>query len=140
MKNCFSFLWSEEIVVIGYDLVSFLHNFVENISVLKNAMFYIIMYIYINMIFLIDWQWIWFQNYFEDIKARKSSSMSIWMKIRKILLFSKSFSVSISFTISIQNHQRNPNKEKTHTLFVNSCNIFPVIYLIEHSTLILIVT
>ena len=47
------------------------------------------------MIFLIDWQWIWFKNYFEDIKSRKSSS--ILMKIRKMLLFSESFSVSISF-------------------------------------------
>ena len=29
-----SFLWSEEIIVIGYNLLSFLYNFMENISVL----------------------------------------------------------------------------------------------------------
>ena len=33
-KNCISLLWSEEIIVIGYNLVSFLPNFMENISVL----------------------------------------------------------------------------------------------------------
>jgi len=27
LKNCITFLWSEEIIVIGYNLVSFLHNF-----------------------------------------------------------------------------------------------------------------
>ena len=37
------------------------------------------------MIFLNDWQWIWFKNYFEDIKSRKSSSIYL------------SFSVFISF-------------------------------------------
>ena len=38
----FEVYWSEEIIVIGYNLVSFLHNFKQNISVLKNAMFYLI--------------------------------------------------------------------------------------------------
>ena len=32
LKNCISFLWYEEIIVIGYNLVSFLNNFRENIS------------------------------------------------------------------------------------------------------------
>ena len=54
-------------------------------------------------------------NYFEDIKSRKSSS--ILMKIRNILLFSKSFSVSTSFTISIENHPCYQNKENTNKLF-----------------------
>ena len=73
------------------------------------------------MIFLIDWQWIWFKNYFEDIKSRKASR--ILMNIRKMLLFSKSFSVFISFWlwVSIENHPCYPNKEKTYTLFVYSC-------------------
>ena len=35
------------------------------------------------MTFLIDWQWIWFKNYFKDNKFRKSSS--ILMKIHKML-------------------------------------------------------
>ena len=52
-----------------------------------NATFFSIMNIYINMIFLIDWHWIWFENYFKDIKSRKSSS--ILMKIRKMLIIGK---------------------------------------------------
>ena len=36
------------------------------------------------------------------------------------------FSVSISFSISIENHPCYPNKEKTNELFVYSCNIFPL--------------
>ena len=35
LKNCISFLWSEDILVIGYNMVSFLHNFMENMSVLS---------------------------------------------------------------------------------------------------------
>ena len=35
------------------------------------------------------------------------------MKIRKMLLFSKAFSVSISFSVSIKNHPCNGTKEKT---------------------------
>ena len=63
------------------------------------------------MIFLIDWQWIWFKNYFKDIKSRISSRIA--RKIRKFLLFSKSFSVSI------ENHPCYPNKEKRiHFLFI----------------------
>ena len=54
------------------------------------------------------------------------------MKIRKMLLFSKSFSVSILFSVSIENHPCYPNKEKMYTLFVYSCNIFPVIDPNEH--------
>ena len=55
MKNCISFLWSEEIIVIGYNSVSFLHNFMENISVLTkcNVLFNNKTF-NINMIFLID--------------------------------------------------------------------------------------
>jgi len=30
-------VWSGEIIVIGYNLVSFLHNFMENISVLTKC-------------------------------------------------------------------------------------------------------
>ena len=37
LKKCISFLWSEEIIVIGYNLVSFLHNFMKNISVLTKC-------------------------------------------------------------------------------------------------------
>jgi len=41
-SDCIQFLWSGEIIVIGYNLVSFLHNFMEKISVLTkcNALFY----------------------------------------------------------------------------------------------------
>ena len=46
------------------------------------------------------------------------------MKIREMLL---SFLVSMSFTVSIENHPCYPNKEKTYKLFVYSCKIFPVI-------------
>ena len=60
------------------------------------------------------------------------------MKTRKMLIFSKStstfcgLSVSISFSLSIENHPCYPNKEKTYNLFVYSCNIFPVIDPNEH--------
>ena len=48
-------LWAEEIIVIGYNLVSFLHNFMENLLSEQNAMHYLIMKTYkINMMFLID--------------------------------------------------------------------------------------
>ena len=33
LKNCVSFLWFEEIIVIRYNLVNFLYNCMENISV-----------------------------------------------------------------------------------------------------------
>ena len=56
------------------------------------------------------------KNYFENIKSRKSSSML--MKIRKMLLFSKLFSVSISFSASIKNHPCYPNKEKSYIIFL----------------------
>ena len=95
---------------------SFLHNYIENICVLIkfNVLF--------NNKHLIL---IWSKNYFEDIKSRKSSI--ILMKIRENLLFFKSFSVSITFLASIENHLCYPNKEKTYKLFVYSCNMFPVI-------------
>ena len=35
-ENCISFLWSEEIIVIGYKL-SFLRNFMENSSILTKC-------------------------------------------------------------------------------------------------------
>ena len=35
--------------------------------------------------------------------------------------------VSMSFSVSIENHPCYPNKEKTYTLFIYICNIFPVI-------------
>ena len=65
------------------------------------------------MIFLIDRQGIWFKNYFEDIKSRKSS--------RILIKNCKMFSVSIKI------HPCYPNKEKMCKLFVYNCNIFPVI-------------
>ena len=34
-SNCISLLWTEVIIVIGYNLVRILHNFMENISVNK---------------------------------------------------------------------------------------------------------
>ena len=43
LKNRIQFLCSEEIIVIGYYLVSFLHNCMENISVVTKYMFYLIM-------------------------------------------------------------------------------------------------
>ena len=46
---------------------------------------------------------------------------SILMKIRNILLLSKSFLVSISFSVAIENHPCHQNKEKTYKLFVYSC-------------------
>ena len=36
LKNCISFSWSEEIIVIGYNLISFLHSFMENTSDFQN--------------------------------------------------------------------------------------------------------
>ena len=48
------------------------------------------------------------------------------MKIRKILLFLKSFSVSISFSLSIENHPCYPNKERTYTLFFLNIIYFPL--------------
>ena len=48
------------------------------------------------------------------------------MKIRKMLLFLKSFSVSISFSLSIENHPCYPNKEKTYTLFFINIIYFPL--------------
>ena len=32
-EKLFSFLWSEEIKVIGYNLVSFIHNLMDNIPI-----------------------------------------------------------------------------------------------------------
>ena len=49
------------------------------------------------------------------------------MKFRKMLLFSLSFSVFISFSVSIENHPTYPNKEKKDNIFVYRSNIFPVI-------------
>ena len=49
-------------------------------------------------------------NYFEDIKSRKSPSILI--KICQMLLFSKSFSVFISFSVLIKNPPCYPNTEK----------------------------
>ena len=37
LKNCILFLWSEEIIVIIYNLVSFAHKSTENISVLTKC-------------------------------------------------------------------------------------------------------
>ena len=80
-----------------------------------------------------------YKNYVKNIKSRKSPS--IFMKIRKMLLFSKSFSVSISFLVSIKNHLCYPNKEKTYELFVYSFTMFPVIDPSEHiKNYIIIVT
>lgn len=42
-EKLYFILWSEEIIVIGYNLVSSLRNFMKNISVLtKCTMFYLI--------------------------------------------------------------------------------------------------
>ena len=78
----------------------------------------------IKRIFLIDWQGIWFKNYFEAIKSRKSAR--ILMKISKMLLFSKSFSVSTSFSVSSKNHPCYPNKEKTYKLLSIAVVYFPL--------------
>ena len=48
------------------------------------------------------------------------------MKIRKMLLFSKSFSVSILFSVSIENHPCYPNKEKMYTLLFIAVICFPL--------------
>ena len=55
-ENCISFSWSEEIIVIGYNVVSFLHSFMENISDLTecNALFNNEHLILIWFFFLID--------------------------------------------------------------------------------------
>ena len=54
-ENCISFLWSEEIIVIGYKLLSFLHNFIEKIYVLtKCNVLFNNEHLYIDMICLID--------------------------------------------------------------------------------------
>ena len=52
-KNYISFLWYAEIIVIGYNLVFFTILWRIFLSE-QNAMFYLIMNIFINMIFLID--------------------------------------------------------------------------------------
>ena len=54
------------------------------------------------------------------------------MTICKMLLFSKLYLVSISFSVSIKNHLCFPNKEKTYKLFVYGCNIFLVNEQNEH--------
>ena len=59
------------------------------------------------------------------------------MKIRKMLLFSKSFSVSISFFSFIRVIEL--KKQIINFLFICSCNIFPVIDLNEHINTILYV-
>ena len=60
-------------------------------NVLFNNEHLILIYFFL----LIDTYWIWFENYFYDIKFRKSSS--ILMKIRKMLLFSTA--ISHDFTL-----------------------------------------
>ena len=91
-KNGNSFLWSEEIIVIEYNLVSFLHNCIENISVQPkcNVLFYI------DMIFLIDWKQLSFINYLEDIKSRKSKKYinENPQNLMKITKFVKMFNIS----------------------------------------------
>ena len=63
------------------------------------------------------------------------------MKIRKMLLLSKSFLVSISFSVSIGNHPWYQNKEKMYKLFVFNCKKFPIIDKNEHKNeYIIIVT
>ena len=39
----------------------------------------------------------------------------------------------MKISVLIENYPCNPNKEKTYTIFVYSCNTFPVIDPIEHS-------
>ena len=48
------------------------------------------------MIFLIDWQWIWFKNYFEDIKSRKSSNENP----QNVVIFELVFGIYIVFNIN----------------------------------------
>ena len=101
--------------VIGYNWVKFLHNFMENISVWTKCN---VLFNYVHLILI--WFFLLIDNEFdlkitlEDIKSRKSSS--ILMKIHKMSLFSKSFSVSI------KNQPYYPNKEKTYKLFVYNPN------------------
>ena len=71
-----------------------------------------------------------FKITFRILNPENQSSML--MKIRKMLLLSKSFSLSILFSVSIENHLCYPNKEKTHKFFVYSCNKFPDIDPNEH--------
>ena len=54
------------------------------------------------------------------------------MKIGKMLLFSKSFSVSILFSVSIENQPCYPKKEKKYKLDFYICNIYPVTDPNEH--------
>ena len=83
----------------------------------QNALFYLIINIKINMIFLIDWQWVWFKNYFEDIKTRKSTS--ILMIIRKMFLFSNRFSIHIVFSTNRKSiHVIQLNKKRIKFLFI----------------------
>ena len=68
----------------------------------------------INMIFLIDWQRIWFKNYFEELIQKmyinENPQNAVILEI-----------VSISVSVSIENHPCYPNKEKRFKLFVYSC-------------------
>ena len=59
------------------------------------------------------------------------------MKIRKMLLCQNRFQYPYRFSVSIENHPCNQTKEKTYSLFVYSCNLFPIINLNEHINTIL---
>ena len=81
LKNCISFLWSGEIIVIGYNLVSFLHIFMENIDLIS------------IWFFLIAWQWIWFKNY---LLNPENHQVNLW-KSAKCCYFHNRFQYSYSF-------------------------------------------
>ena len=103
LKNCISLLWFEKIILIGYILVSFLQNCMENISVLPKCivLYYNEQLILILFFLLIDNE---FDFKFTLIILNQENH-------EKCQMFKIVFSIHIVF-ISIENHPCDPNKEK----------------------------
>ena len=132
-ENCISLLWPEEIIVIGYNLVSFqiFPNFMEHMSVLTkcNALFK-------NEHLILIWFFLLIDNEFDLKHILRILNSEIIKNINEnpqnVVIFKIVFSIHVSFSVSIENHPCYPNKEKTYTLFVYSYNIFPDIDPNEH--------
>ena len=108
LKNCISFLWSE-IIVIGYNLVSFLYNFIENISVLTKCN---VLFNYKHLILI--WLFLLIDNEF-DLKITlwilnpENLQVHISMKIRKMFYFQNRFQYQSKVIRLIQSKKKHIN-------------------------------
>ena len=99
-EELYFILWSEKIIVIRYNLVSFLHNFMENISIL-----------------LIDNE----IDFKITLRILNPEILQVYYKnLPNFVIFTTVFSIHI-----IQNINRYPNKEKRiNFLFITLIYIY----------------